>query len=200
MKALKTLSLLLAALTVMTLLVPTESHAKPRGRGWTSLGVVGFEGGPCAEIWTRKHWLWGWQIVNEPVGCPERRAPIHGSSTTAVFFSETAAFARFDAKGSVAETFGEPVSITLEPSEEFLGPVLTYGQEEASLVDLTAEGEEIASVHIKPQTYPESVRVQESHRVAELFQGGDEAALVTVSEDGSNIEKVHTHIRVEPTE
>lgn len=199
MKSLKSLSLLLAAFTLMTLFAPTPAEAaRPRGRGWSSLGVAGFEGGPCWEIWTRKHWLWGWQIVNEPSPCPGATGSIQGGSNTSVVFAEAAAFVRFDAKGSIADTFGDAVSIPLEPSDTYLGPVLTYGKEEASLVELTPDGEKLAAFRIKPEAYPESLRVRESHELSKLFQGPSQAALVTLSEDGTRIEKVHAVIQVEP--
>jgi len=196
MRLLKSLSPLLLAFTVLSLLAPLSSaEAKPRGRRWQSLGVVG-NPGDCYEVWVRKHWWHGWQVVNEPVPCPGETG-ISGPGT-GVFFADSYAFVSLSKGGEVLDTFGDTVSFPLEESEDYLGPILNYGAKDASLVDMTADGEDLLSERISPTPYPEAVWVLESHDVGSFFTDPSQAALVTLSEDGKFIETIHKVVTVEP--
>lgn len=196
MRFMKSLSLVLAAVTALSVLVPFSSaEAKPPGRRWQSMGVVGFPGN-CYELWTRKHWLFGWQTVYEPVPCPEENG-ISGPGT-GIFFADTNAFVSLSEKGAIQYSFGGSVPFALEPSDTYLGPVLNYGAEAASLVDMSADGEKLLSERIGSTVYPEQVWVLDSHDVGGFFTSSNQAALVTLSEDGSSIKKVHSVVTVDP--
>ncbi|XXF79061.1 hypothetical protein P2318_04720 [Myxococcaceae bacterium GXIMD 01537] len=201
MKVLKSLTFALAALTALTLLVPASSEAKPRGRKWESLGVVGFEGGPCYEIWTRNHWWHGWQVVHEPVPCPGENGYVTpGGPNTAVFFAEAAAFIRFDKVGNVDQTFGDAVGIPLEASDLSVAPVLAYGAEGASLQELSADAEQLTGVRIPTEVYPKGLLVRETHKIGKVLRAPLQAALVTLSPDGATIEKVHKVVQTSKVE
>lgn len=197
MRYMKTLSQLLAAFAFLSLLVPLASaDAKPRGRKWESLGVVG-NPGDCYEIWVRDHWWHGWQVVHEPTPCPGASGYVSGPGT-GIFFAEASAYISLSKEFGVQHVFGDAVSFPLEQSDKYLGPILNYGAKSASLVDMTADGESVLSERIEPTAYVDAVWVLKSHEVNSIFTGAHQAALVTLSEDGTSIKKLHKVIQVEP--
>jgi hypothetical protein len=195
MRLSKIVALLPSALLCLALLLPaTPAEAKPKGRKWSSLGVVGMAG-DCYEMWTRNHWLYGWQTVYEPVPCPERIAPPGGIG---VVFSDHSAFIPLsDDLKTVPWVFGEPVNFVLQSSEVSMGPVMNYGQK-ASLVELSADGEDLVSTYQEPVEYVDSVLVQESFGLSDIFTGPHQAALVALPGEGRPYLTVYSVITVEP--
>ncbi|MCP3100548.1 hypothetical protein LZ198_16890 [Myxococcus sp. K15C18031901] len=191
------LALLLCAASTALLFTPRSAEARPPGRKWESLGVIG-NPGECYEIWVRKHWLWGWQLVHERVPCP---GSVVIRSPLGVLMSDAPAFVAMSANGRFALSVFDPtttVPIVLESSSSYVGPVLSYGSNTAALVNLTPDGEQTSSTRLGPAAYAPQVLVRASQNLPAVFNGPNQAALVTLSTDWSLVLEVHARVTVAP--
>lgn len=74
---------------------------------------------------------------------------------------------------------------------------MNYG-DMASLVELSADGEELVSTYQEPVEYVDQVLVQESFGLDDIFTGPYQAALVALPGEGRPNLTVYSVITVEP--